>query len=442
MADERPVRRKPSNIKEIIVAVTEEMPQSTGIRDLLEAGLHFGHQTKRWNPKMKRYIFDKRNGIHIIDLAKSLVLLQEASDFLNDVVLSGRSVLFVGTKKQAQKVIEDTAVECGQHYVTHRWLGGTLTNNATIKKSIARFRELEALQKNGDLDTMHKKEAARLRRELEKLRRNLSGVANMARLPGAMFVVDINREAIAVAEANKLGIPVVAMVDTNCNPDPIDYVVPGNDDAIRAIRLVVATLAQKIKAAAEEYARIAAERAKREAEERKAAEAEAKAKREARQQAEAEAAKQRKEAEAKQAAAAKKTEETKEKPKPAAKKEDAKPAAKADEKKPAARKTAARKTAAKPKKADTKPKPVEKEPAAEAADAKAAPPAPEAPADVPAETKPEPVDEKKAPAKASPAPAEEPAPAVNDGQNAAPDAVAGGEAEASAETTPETKTES
>ena len=257
--------------KEVLVASNiGEAPEGIGVRDLLEAGLHFGHQTKRWNPKMKRYIFDKRNGIHIIDLAKSLVMLQSALEFVHDVVANGRSILFVGTKKQAQQVIKETAVACDQHYVTNRWLGGTLTNSNTIRRSVARMREIQEIEKTGM--PSHKKEAARLRRELEKLSRNLSGVANMDQHPGALFVVDINREAIAVAEARKLNIPVIAIVDTNCDPDPIDYVIPGNDDAIRAIKLITAALADSIQRAAAEYAKKAAELARQKAEAEKAAE--------------------------------------------------------------------------------------------------------------------------------------------------------------------------
>ena len=220
---------------------------------------------------MKRYIFDKRNGVHIIDLAKTLVLLRRALDFIHETVASGQDVLFVGTKKQARRTLQDTAVECGQPYVSHRWLGGTLTNNGTIRKSIRRMRELEKLEENGQLAVIHKKEAASLRRELEKLQRNLSGIADMARLPGAMFVIDINREAIAVAEATRLEIPIVAMVDTNCDPDPIDYPVPSNDDAIRASNLVCDLVGQTVKKASSEFAKIAADRARKE-EEKAAAE--------------------------------------------------------------------------------------------------------------------------------------------------------------------------
>ncbi|NQU40478.1 MAG: 30S ribosomal protein S2 [Lentisphaerae bacterium] len=251
-----------------------------GVRDLLDAGLHFGHQTKRWNPKMKRYIFDKRNGIHIIDLTQTLTRLDDALGFVEEIATSGKSVLFVGTKKQAQRVIEECATDSGQHYVVHRWLGGTLTNNQTIRKSVRRLRELEEIEKNDQFASLHKKEAAGMRRELEKLRRNLSGVANMAELPGAMVVIDINREAIAVKEARRLNIPVVAIVDTNCDPDPIEYVIPGNDDAIRAIRLVTETLSARVKKGAREYERVAAEIARKKEEAAKA-EAEARKQREA-----------------------------------------------------------------------------------------------------------------------------------------------------------------
>ena len=275
---------------------TEVARQGIGIRDLLEAGLHFGHQTKRWNPKMKRYIFDKRNGIHVIDLAKSLALLNQALDFVHDTVVGGRSVLFVGTKKQAQKVIRETAETSGQHYVTHRWLGGTLTNRATVRRSVHRMRELQRMEEDGTMESVPKKEAASLRRELTKLDRNLSGVADMSDLPGAVFVVDTMREAIAVNEANKLKIPVIAIVDTNCDPDQIDYVIPGNDDAIRAIKLIAGAMGDTAKQAADEYARIAAElERKRKAEE----EARKKAQEEARKKAEAarQAAEQKQKAE-------------------------------------------------------------------------------------------------------------------------------------------------
>jgi len=242
--------------------VTSESPSDLTVKDLLDAGVHFGHQTKRWNPKMRPFIFGKRNGIHIIDLAKSLALLNAARKFVYDVVVSGRGILFVGTKKQAQEVIKSVAERCGQHYVTTRWLGGTLTNSHTIRGSVKRMRELEEMEKRGDFDKLPKKEVARLRHELSKLQRNLTGIANMAEPPGALFVVDVNREAIAVAEANRLQIPVIAIVDTNCDPDPIDYPIPGNDDAIRSVKLITDALAQTVEKAAAEYARVAAEQAR------------------------------------------------------------------------------------------------------------------------------------------------------------------------------------
>lgn len=250
-----------------------EFPSEVTVRDLLDAGLHFGHQTKRWNPKMRPYIFDKRNGIHIIDLNKSLERLHAAQKFAYDLIASGRSILFVGTKKQAQEVIKNVAQRCNQHYVVSRWLGGTLTNNQTIRRSVRRMRELEEMEKRGDFETLPKKEVARLRHELAKLQKNLTGVAQMDGLPGALFIVDVNREAIAVAEANRLHIPVVAIVDTNTDPDPIDYPIPGNDDAIRAIKLVVEAVAQTMEKALAEYSRVAAEMARQ----KQAQEAEAKA---------------------------------------------------------------------------------------------------------------------------------------------------------------------
>jgi len=282
-----------------VATTTDETGTAIGVRDLLEAGLHFGHQTKRWNPKMKRYIFDKRNGIHIIDLAKSVVMLQAALEYVHEVVITGRSILFVGTKKQAQKVMTDVATECNQHYVTHRWLGGTLTNRATLRRSIQRMRHIEVIEKSDGFATMHKKEAAAMRRELTKLRRNLLGVANMNELPGVMFVVDINRESIAINEANTLGIPVVAIVDTCCDPDPVDFVIPGNDDAIRAIKLIAGAMGDTIKSAAAEYERVAAE------DERKR-QAEEKARKEAAEVKKAEAAAKKAEAEKVAAETAKK----------------------------------------------------------------------------------------------------------------------------------------
>jgi len=258
---------------EIVVTTTEEAPKGIGVRDLLEAGLHFGHQTKRWNPKMKRFIFDKRNGIHIIDLSKSMVLLDEAADFLHETVAQGKQILFVGTKKQAQKTINDTAEACKQHYVTHRWLGGTLTNCVTIRNSVKRMRAIGSILSDPEKIPSSKKELSNLNREYSKLNRNLSGIADMEKMPGAMFVVDINREAIAVAEANRLHIPVCAIVDTNCDPDTIDYVIPGNDDAIRAIQIVCQALNERIQVGMAEYAKKAAELARRKEAEKAEAEA-------------------------------------------------------------------------------------------------------------------------------------------------------------------------
>jgi small subunit ribosomal protein S2 len=242
-----------------------EMPVSslTGLtlKDLLDAGLHFGHQTRRWNPKMRRYIFDKRNGIHIIDLTQTVTLIDEAAQFLRDTVLSGKKVLFVATKKQAQEVIKEAAEACGQFNMTERWLGGTLTNNQTIRRSIKRMRQIEAMARNNNgVLSVHKKEASSLRRELDKLQKNLGGVADMDAKPGALLVVDICRERNAVAEAKRLGIPIVALVDTNADPDPIDFVIPCNDDSVRGIKLILDAFANVIKAADDEYSRIATER--------------------------------------------------------------------------------------------------------------------------------------------------------------------------------------
>jgi len=242
-----------------------EMPVSSltglSLQDLLDAGLHFGHQTKRWNPKMKRYIFDKRNGIHIIDLTQTITLIDEAAAFLRDVVLGGKRVLFVATKKQAQEVIKAAAEACGQNHMTERWLGGTLTNNQTIRRSVKRMRQIEAMGRNNNgVLSVHKKEASSLRRELEKLQKNLGGIADMDSKPGAMIVVDICREQNAVAEAARLGIPIVAIVDTNADPDPIEHVIPGNDDAVRGIKLIADAFAKVIKNANDEYQHVASER--------------------------------------------------------------------------------------------------------------------------------------------------------------------------------------
>jgi small subunit ribosomal protein S2 len=214
------------------------------MKQLLEAGVHFGHQTKRWNPKMKEYIFGQRNGIYIIDLQKSLRLFKNAIQFVQDLGAQGRTILFLGTKRQAQDVIQEEAQRCGMYYVNQRWLGGLLTNFITIQKSIKRFRELEAMRANGQYDLFSKKEVARYERERKKLEKNLSGIKEMANLPDALFVIDTKLEAIAIQEARKLNIPIIGVADTNCDPDEIDYIIPGNDDALRAIRLITSTIAQ------------------------------------------------------------------------------------------------------------------------------------------------------------------------------------------------------
>jgi len=214
------------------------------MKSLLEAGVHFGHQTRRWNPKMKPYIFGARNGIYIIDLQKTVQLFKTAYDFIVETVGSGNSVLFVGTKKQARDSILEESERASMFFVQHRWLGGMMTNFKTIRKSVERLKELELLRDEDGLERRPKKEQQRLRREMDKIDRNLGGIKEMGKLPGAVFVVDPKRERIAVAEANRLKIPVVAIVDTNCDPDDIDYVIPGNDDAIRSIRLITAKIAE------------------------------------------------------------------------------------------------------------------------------------------------------------------------------------------------------
>jgi len=219
------------------------MAQSVSMKDLLEAGVHFGHQTRRWNPKMKPYIFGSRNGIHIIDLQKTVHLFAIAYDFIVKMVADGYSVLFVGTKKQAHESIVEESERCGMFYVVYRWLGGTLTNFQTIRKSVGRLKELQGMKEDGSIHRYTKKEALRLEKELVKLERNLGGIKDMDELPGAVFIVDPKKEHIAVKEANKLGIPIVAIGDTNCDPDEIDYIIPGNDDAIRAIRLICSKVA-------------------------------------------------------------------------------------------------------------------------------------------------------------------------------------------------------
>lgn len=216
------------------------------MKELLEAGVHFGHRTHRWNPKMKRYIYGGRNGIYIIDLHQTLKLFEEARKFIQEVVANGEVVLFVGTKKQAQEAVESAAKQCGMYYVNQRWLGGMLTNWRTMQTRIARLKELEKMESDGTLDQLPKKEAAKLREEREKLERFLGGVKDMPKLPGAIYIVDLKKERIALLEARKLEIPVVAIVDTNCDPDEVDYVIPGNDDAIRAIKLISGKIAEAI----------------------------------------------------------------------------------------------------------------------------------------------------------------------------------------------------
>jgi small subunit ribosomal protein S2 len=216
------------------------------MKELLEAGVHFGHQTKRWNPKMKEYIFGERNGIYIIDLQKTLKMFKEASKFVTDAASAGKVLLFVGTKRQAQDAIAEEAQRCGQFYINQRWLGGLLTNWVTVQKSVKRLKELDEMATDGRYELLPKKEVIKLERERKHLQANLAGIKNMDRLPDAVFVIDSNNEQIAVREARKLGIPVVAVVDTNCDPTEIDYVIPGNDDALRAIRLFASKVADSV----------------------------------------------------------------------------------------------------------------------------------------------------------------------------------------------------
>src|SRR5512141_2140233 len=216
------------------------------MKELLEAGVHFGHQAKRWNPKMKKYIFGERNGIYIIDLQKTLKLFKEAYEFVRTASSEGKDILFVGTKKQAQDAITEEAKRCGMYYISSRWLGGMLTNYTTIKKSIDRLKKIEKMKEDGTYDKLTKKEVARLEKERTKLEKILCGIKTMPGLPSLLFVIDPRNEQIAVQEANRLGIPVVAVVDTNCDPDNIDYVIPGNDDAIRAIRLMASKVADAV----------------------------------------------------------------------------------------------------------------------------------------------------------------------------------------------------
>ena len=216
------------------------------MKQLLEAGVHFGHQTRRWNPKMAKYIFTERNGIYIIDLQKTVKKLEEAYNFVRDLSVEGKSVLFVGTKKQAQDSVKEEAERAGAYYVNARWLGGMLTNFTTIRTRIERLKQLRAMEEDGTFELLPKKEVVKLKLEIEKLEKFLGGIKDMKEIPGALFIIDPRKERIAVAEAKKLGIPIVAIVDTNCDPDEVDYVIPGNDDAIRAVKLISSAIANAI----------------------------------------------------------------------------------------------------------------------------------------------------------------------------------------------------
>ncbi|RMH61063.1 MAG: 30S ribosomal protein S2 [Zetaproteobacteria bacterium] len=224
------------------------------MKQLLEAGVHFGHQTRRWNPKMAPYIFGSRNGIHIIDLQKTLRLANEAYAFMNELAAAGGKVLFVGTKRQARDAIKEEALRAGQFYVNHRWLGGTLTNFATVQQSVRKMKDLQRKKEEGVFDLLTKKEALQLQRQLDKLERSLGGIKDMINLPDCLFVIDVRKEELAVKEAKKLGIPVVAVVDSNCDPSDIDYVIPGNDDAIRAVRLFCSKIADALLEGSETWA--------------------------------------------------------------------------------------------------------------------------------------------------------------------------------------------
>ncbi len=216
------------------------------MKQLLEAGVHFGHQTRRWDPRMAPYIFTERNGIYIIDLQKTAKKIDEAYAVLKNIIDEGKTVIFVGTKKQAQECVKEEAERCGMYYVNQRWLGGMLTNFGTIKTRVERLKKLEAMENDGTFDVLPKKEVIILKKEMEKLQKNLGGIKEMNEVPGAMFVVDPKKERIAILEARKLGIPVIGLVDTNCNPEDVDYVIPGNDDAIRAIKLIVEAMANAV----------------------------------------------------------------------------------------------------------------------------------------------------------------------------------------------------
>ena len=303
--------------------MTESFKKVISVQDLLDAGLHFGHQTKRWNPKMKRYIHGAKNGIYIIDLKKTLSHLELAKTFVKEMVLRGEKVLFVGTKKQSREIIQTTAMDLNQPYVIHRWLGGMLTNNKTIRSSVFRMQELQKMEADGTMDKLLKKEASVLRRELAKLTRNLSGIASMEKKPGALFIVDLNREKLAVAEAKKLNIPIIAIVDTNTDPDHADYPIPGNDDSLRSIGLITEVLGETIAEADKIY--VTKAKAEREIREKLEAEEREKARiaREERKKKELEEKKKREEI-LKKIKEQKKKEDAKKKKENAKKKEEAK----------------------------------------------------------------------------------------------------------------------
>ena len=397
----------------MVTMTTANVRQDVSIQDLLEAGLHFGHRTKRWNPKMRKYLFGQRNGIYIIDLEQTLDNLQKARQFIYDTVARGRQILFVGTKKQAQEALKAIATQYKQPYVVNRWLGGTLTNHETIRKSISRMGEIEQMEKDESINALPKKEISKLRHELAKLQYNLSGIADMSENPGAMFVVDVNSEAIAVAEANRLNIPVIALVDANVNPDPIDYPIPANDDAIRGIKLIAELVGITIQQAQAEYSKVAAEEARRRAAEEAEAAARAKIEREAREKERAERAAEAARLKAEKAAQARAEKDAA--LAEAAAKAEADAQAKAEETKAAeAQAKEVKAQEAKAKKAKAKAAPTEETPAAapavEEAKAEAAP-AKEAPAATPvveeAKADAPPADVPEEPKAA--APAEEPA---------------------------------
>ena len=334
--------------------MTESFKKVISVQDLLDAGLHFGHQTKRWNPKMKRYIHGAKNGIYIIDLNKTLSHLELAKTFVKEMVLRGEKVLFVGTKKQSREIIQTTAMDLNQPYVIHRWLGGMLTNNKTIRSSVFRMQELQKMEADGTMDKLLKKEASVLRRELAKLTRNLSGIASMEKKPGALFIVDLNREKLAVAEAKKLNIPIIAIVDTNTDPDHADYPIPGNDDSLRSIGLITEVLGETIAEADKIY--VAKAKAEREIREKLEAEEREKARiaREERKKKELEEKKKREEI-LKKIKEQKKKEDAKKKKENAKKKEEAKKeAAPAKEETPAKKEAKKEAAPAKEEKAPAK----------------------------------------------------------------------------------------